>query len=1820
MEFKTISLKYILRTLPTEGFLVYEYNPFRNYRASEDLYYYNGSYHTESQAKADIPEEDMPKYKYKKGSLLDFDTDELQFNINYPVNMLPQYSYDGSVNLIINDGLNIPKIINSRFSPIGRNRYQIVDRTGENDTNIYDYGSQFYLDTSLYKRVLEIPKLEFLGAFLGGNLAVGNYFFYFKYLDADGNDTDFVAESSLVSLFIGTTPGGIKTGFVDESSNKLVKFKLSNIDTAYPYVQIYYVRSTAEINQNQVKQAYKITRNFLVNNNQESYITITGYEDKELIDVTELNVTYNIVDSVITHEHCQNMLFFGGVNKPKVDYKELQDIALRFCATPALKQYKENCTDLYKNTEVSNSYYDPVFIYNYTGYWPRELYRLGVVFILDDGTYTNVFNIRGQLNIEGSSKYQKSPMWETVNGVKERRYIEIDEQTNLLKNGLDNSKGVVSFKIENPSTKYMDILGIKIQYLPYDESETSSVFQKHLKGLGIKGYFFVRQTRIPHVLCQGLSIVTDRESNTLRLPVSSADLALKTNIWKSVSDAVHPNKTFDKPSKVYISEAFLPRVYYTMHYNIFTGPSGSLTCSSSRLLGRSPLERYNIDKWTNVSRNALICPEYDVNQEYLNNFFTGDELIYELSETQPSQNVLTIDSNNTRHFINTYGDFTANSNFAMESHRTIGVPDGVNAISVGNTVFSTKAGNAEEAWRFSFIGWENKDTKAANLLRGLWGPFVGIADTFQETNRIYNIKTQASATSWQNQLDIRAQDSSQYYCISDKFSINDGLNHTVYRGDCYICQFTHRVNRNFNDPSAPYNHKIVNTKTWVDNFQYNDGIINSEKAAKINLGDVNAVELGMWITFPLRSSFNLNIRSTDESFVDEMAEAGHARGFYPLQDMSTAGTYKLPEAQCINKGFQVSVGEKWYSKLPDVPYIKNEFTNRIMYSDINVTDAFKNGFRVFRSTNYRDYPKTYGAITKLVEMGGNLLCVFEHGVAVIPVNERAVAASGSGGNVFINTSNVLPENLKVISDMFGSQWQDSVLKTPQFVYGVDTVAKKIWRTDGNNFECISDFKVQEFLNNNISLGEREITPILGIRNVKTMYNAFKQDILFTFYDNTYGFEEKVWNLCFNEKMNLFVTFYSWVPSFMENIDNIPFSFNRDTSKWLAKLGTSHTESSFADGITLSNVVLPNSKSEITTEGLPEYTLTFENTEGVEETETYTGLTVGKYDDAGNIISDSEYLGVFVGYLNLSNRVLPSSDVDYRISYTLERDMYGNYKKFEIKPILDSTGNPLKYPDNHKFEDGEFYIYGLFLKVSDSDYAPVILRDGSYVYPATSIGTSPVTTYTDTNKPESLLAELYYRNVAGHSYADVDTHKIAVGELYTIKDDQGNETTSLASLDSSTYRSYPIYKSKAGKRLNLPKEKQINSGKLVTLLNIKANIQILEQTNSISVQEDYYNYLAGYEAGTTLVNAGYYESTVAVTPEWNLQFLSTDFWKHGQAGLIDIADDIYPTYWYGKQHPFEFEFIVVNDPITHKIFHNLEITANKAQPESFHYEIIGECYDFAKDKVNMYFRQEAKKALWQYNGADIVYDRSFLKVQPKQQARSADLVHRYYTRQDTINEVEDYYIHATYPEGYDYRHLSGGEIVYYPNRQEYRIWNHVKATNLNDLSQDDARSIITANCQYLEDKWNVVINPILVCYKNEYKRMLSDTLITPINSTWANSNLPPLTVANSPIPDQVYEYLLNTEGKLEIPDDLTNLGYGDLSEAGRCLTSDEGNKYYIDMSNWLDDVNIYKTSFGAAQNRKEIDLKDRFMKVRIRYSGEELAIIDLVNTLYQVSLS
>lgn len=157
---------------------------------------------------------------------------------------------------------------------------------------------------------------------------------------------------------------------------------------------------------------------------------------------------------------------------------------------------------------------------------------------------------------------------------------------------------------------------------------------------------------------------------------------------------------------------------------------------------------------------------------------------------------------------------------------------------------------------------------------------------------------------------------------------------------------------------------------------------------------------------------------------------------------------------------------------------------------------------------------------------------------------------------------VLPDQLSIVSPDFGTIWTDSVIRTPIGIYGVDTSAKKVWRfTDRDGLEILSDMKLQRFLNDNMNL-ELIRQENLGTTNVKSHYNNYKGDVMFTFYNY-----DKEWNLCFNERQNLWVTRYDWIPLFSSNINNAFYTipkaeFNPDKTLSLWKHGRSGSGGSF----------------------------------------------------------------------------------------------------------------------------------------------------------------------------------------------------------------------------------------------------------------------------------------------------------------------------------------------------------------------------------------------------------------------------------------------------------------------------------------------------------------------------------------------------------------------------------------------------------------------------------------------------------------------------------
>ena len=122
--------------------------------------------------------------------------------------------------------------------------------------------------------------------------------------------------------------------------------------------------------------------------------------------------------------------------------------------------------------------------------------------------------------------------------------------------------------------------------------------------------------------------------------------------------------------------------------------------------------------------------------------------------------------------------------------------------------------------------------------------------------------------------------------------------------------------------------------------------------------------------------------------------------------------------------------------------------------------------------------------------------------------------------------------------------------------------------------------------------------------------------------------------------------------------------------------------------------------------------------------------------------------------------------------------------------------------------------------------------------------------------------------------------------------------------------------------------------------------------------------------------------------------------------------------------------------------------------------------------------------------------------------------------------------------------------------------------------------------YQEDKWRVQINPLNIVQKNE---------------TWRDETHIPLSLGNAPIPNDLQKTNLSED---DIPKDLKALNY----------TLED-----LDVSNW----NIFPIKqadgsivYASGNSRKEVKLKDKFIKIRIRYTGNDLAIIAGVRTLFR----
>lgn len=362
-----------------------------------------------------------------------------------------------------------------------------------------------------------------------------------------------------------------------------------------------------------------------------------------------------------------------------------------------------------------------------------------------------------------------------------------------------NSKGV--FRINNAPNVFqggsIKPLGLKFKF--HSNVIEGDLSQKGLKDL-TRGFFFVRQKRIPTIIAQAVGIGTTKHG---QLPV----IGVSSNYSNSYSSN-------------YLSESFL------------TGNLKPKLGSSFTML------RYNDNSdQSEVLKNALLCPEADLRTDLYNTYFNSSEYLVKKSKFQTNYRYFKKTSGNDSHYyLETPTTTLPKLLFKEFNASLLLVEPGIELIKNQTETFSSKAGDSATAYKhvdvrygdyadpFNLISNMTAYNGSKTKVRGIFNTYVGSNISDIESGTYYNIYQKGFDFDkyWTDYFKIRYNDTSSYHAISDRFEYSDVENRmskSCYRGDCYINTYTHRMNWNFIDPDLPTNTTIVDPYTWYKNFR-----------------------------------------------------------------------------------------------------------------------------------------------------------------------------------------------------------------------------------------------------------------------------------------------------------------------------------------------------------------------------------------------------------------------------------------------------------------------------------------------------------------------------------------------------------------------------------------------------------------------------------------------------------------------------------------------------------------------------------------------------------------------------------------------------------------------------------------------------------------------------------------------------------------------------------------------------------------------------------------------------------------------------------------
>jgi hypothetical protein len=1053
-----------------------------------------------------------------------------------------QPDYDRSVNVLFTIKGFKPRIVNSKFRAVRTGALLLLEdiakREGNATSNEYSTSTvESETSTILYSK--KILKIAFNTITTGGKLKCGNYVYVFHYMTEDFNKTNVIGQSFTCQIAHGDTDNTRKGGDETEETDKRVILSLSNLDTQFQYLKVYAMYNSG---QEAVSTQYlEFTQPIQITGEAMDFIH-TGYEELAEVSQETVNVDYATIEGADASTQVGGFYFLGGIKQRSYDFTPFKVAAST--VLPIFKAHK-------LGTGSINGYADPANVYNYMGGFGGETYPWGMVYIMNDGSLSPVFPVRG-VTIEGNSTSGAVHTYEATPGASQWY------------------KGLVTLPPSNGFLPYDN--GIQVKGLEFNLSAIPDNIKQNSAG-----FFFVRGERYRNLVSQGILIPTIKAPV---IPDTSTDSDSNNTYWQRFKDNID-NRQFFK---------FLPCLDSMLEaFRMETRDDAGETSEDKNVLdennnikdGYMPIfinDLKNMDSfkggWTPTTNPDILSPRHWA-------FLSGDAFCNEpYYVTQLNRDNMGIHQIGKVRFrvqgqiINQHSDHIDNI-FITETPTQTGLWYEFNSILpyVATIIRKSK--------RISFVqgeSWATDSDFLSALYASLYFDFV---DASPDREKFYHVRTMMNAyfgvEMEEGTLNL-LEDSGRHIdnpiggnhrigsrLLAAKDSGDGAISNNITSGVRYNNLNTF-VNGAFlvniyNSTTIPSRDDMFPT---IDNVVYKqasqryawsdvpadnkltvfsgDCFINKVYRKLNQSGERNSairesnptlrynIDQGQLVSWYQESRYNVALRQPKEFDASETGE----RSFFPYQsrgDFSKYRQYRLPETTSHSQGYsEIAPAKSFYPSPGLAPYIENYFFSRIAHSERHIPNAFRNGFRAVLPGNYKDYDSSMGQICAMFNLRGNLLVVFNHGIAITAIEQRVLTGADTAGGVFAKASDILPQQLTYISREIGSQDHLSVIATPGAVYGIDRSKSKIWKvTMDEGLKVISDEAVSSWL-----IKSEPVNP-------RTGYDTENSEVLFCTQN---------WTLVYREGLERFTSFYSFdgAPNFFARRSNELYSFI-DNQAW-----------------------------------------------------------------------------------------------------------------------------------------------------------------------------------------------------------------------------------------------------------------------------------------------------------------------------------------------------------------------------------------------------------------------------------------------------------------------------------------------------------------------------------------------------------------------------------------------------------------------------------------------------------------------------------------------